>query len=72
MFLLKKTFFKEKNINENVKNMYLIWKMCFYTENACVKSKIYIFLNSFMMGAVITLKPVHWFAEQINGLVSKW
>ena len=27
-------------------------------------------LNSFMTGAVIIYKPVHSFAEQINGLVS--
>ena len=26
--------------------------------------------NSFMTGAVIIQKPVHWFAEQINELVS--
>ena len=29
IFLLKKTFFTEKNINENVKNMYLISKIYF-------------------------------------------
>ena len=39
-FLLKKTFFTEKNINENVKNIYLIWKIYFYTENVCVTNKI--------------------------------
>ena len=26
-FLLKKTFFTEKNINEKVKNIYFIWKI---------------------------------------------
>ena len=30
IFLLKKTV---KNINKNVKNIYLIWKIYFYTEN---------------------------------------
>ena len=29
-------------------------------------------LNSFMTEAVIIYKPVHWFARQINGLVSVW
>ena len=38
-FILK-IFFTEKNINENVKNMYLIWEIYFYTENVCVKNKI--------------------------------
>ena len=38
-FILK-NFFAEKNINENVKNMYLIWEIYFYTENVCVKNKI--------------------------------
>ena len=28
--------------------------------------------NSFMTEAVIIEKPVHWFAPQINGLVSVW
>ena len=36
----KKTFFTEKNINENVKNMYLISEIYFYTENVCVANKI--------------------------------
>ena len=36
----KKTFFTEKNMNENVKNMYLISEINFYTENACVSNKI--------------------------------
>ena len=40
IFLLKKTFLTEKNINENVKNLDLIWKICFYTENVCVTNKI--------------------------------
>ena len=39
-FLLKKKFFTEKNINENVKNIYLISKIYFYTENICVTNKI--------------------------------
>ena len=29
-------------------------------------------LNSFMTEVSIIQKPVHWFAEQINGLVSIW
>ena len=33
-------FFTEKNINENVKNIYLISKIYFYTENICVTNKI--------------------------------
>ena len=40
IFLLKKTFFTEKNIYENVKNIYLIWEIFFYTENVCVTNKI--------------------------------
>ena len=36
----KKIFFTEKNINENVKNMYLISEIYSYTENACVTNKI--------------------------------
>ena len=40
IFLLKKTFFTEKNLNENVKNIYLIWKIYFYTENVCFTNKI--------------------------------
>ena len=40
IFLLKKTFFTEKNINENVKNIYLISEIYFYTENVCVTNKI--------------------------------
>ena len=39
-FLLKKKFFTEKNINENVKNIYLISKIYIYTENICVTNKI--------------------------------
>ena len=34
-FTEKKKNFTEKNINENVKNIYLIWKIYFYTENVC-------------------------------------
>ena len=40
IFLLKNTFFTEKNINENVKNIYLISEIYFYTENVCVTNKI--------------------------------
>ena len=36
--------------------------------------KIYIttILNSFMTETDIIYKTIHWFAEQINGLVSIW
>ena len=40
IFLLRKTIFTEKNINEDVKNIYFISKIYFYTENVCVTSKI--------------------------------
>ena len=40
VFLLKKTFFTEKIINENVKNIYLISEICFYTKYVCVTNKI--------------------------------
>ena len=39
-FLLKKAFCTEKNINENVKNIYLISKIYFYTDNICVVLQI--------------------------------
>ena len=39
-FYCKKRFFAEKNINENVKTIYLISKIYFYTENVCVTNKI--------------------------------
>ena len=35
-----KSFFTEKdNVNENVKTIYLISKIYFYTENICVTNK---------------------------------
>ena len=40
IFVLKNTFFTEKNINENVKNIYLISEIYFFTENVCVTNKI--------------------------------
>ena len=40
IFFIEKNFFTEKNINENVKNIYLISKIYFYTENICVTEKI--------------------------------
>ena len=40
IFYWKKLFFTEKNINENVKNTYLILEIYFYTENVCVTNKI--------------------------------
>ena len=39
-FYWKQTFFTENNINETVKNIYLISKLYFYTENVCVTNKI--------------------------------
>ena len=44
-FYKKKTFFTEKSINENVKNINLISEIYFYTENVCVTNKIKIFLK---------------------------
>ena len=49
IFLLKKTFFTEKNIYENV-NIYIyiyiiIFEIYFYAENVCVTNKIQIFLE---------------------------
>ena len=43
-FIWKKKFI-EKNINENVKNIYPISEIYFYTENVCVANKISIFLK---------------------------
>ena len=37
---MKSFFTKKDNINENVKNIYLISKIYFYTENVCVTNKI--------------------------------
>ena len=37
--LENKTFFTEKNKNENAKNIYLISDIIFYTENVCVTNK---------------------------------
>ena len=45
MFLYGKKKFIEKNINENVKKIYLISEIYFYTENVCVTNKISIFLK---------------------------
>ena len=39
-FFTEKTFFAEKNIYENVKSMYLIWEIYFYTENVSITNKI--------------------------------
>ena len=39
-FLTEKTFFTEKKINGNVKYIYLMSKIYFYTENVCVTNKI--------------------------------
>ena len=40
MFLYGKKKFTEKNINENVRKIYLISEIYFYTENVCVTNKI--------------------------------
>ena len=39
-FTEKKPFFTEKNINEKVKNLYLISEINFYTESVYVTNKI--------------------------------
>ena len=39
-FYMEKKNFMEKNINENVKKIYLISEIHFYTENVCVTNKI--------------------------------
>ena len=49
MFLLKKTSFTERNINENVKKIYLVSEIYFYTKNVCVTNKIQIFLKCILI-----------------------
>ena len=44
----------------------------FINDNNIDGSYLNITLNSFMTEAVIIKKAVHWFSEQINGLVSIW
>ena len=39
-FYMEKKIFMEKNINENVKKIYLISEIHFCTENVCVTNKI--------------------------------
>ena len=39
-FYMEKKKFTEKNINENVRKIYLISEIYFYTENVCVTNKI--------------------------------
>ena len=39
-YMQKREKFTEKNMNENVKNIYLISEIYFYTENVCVTNKI--------------------------------
>ena len=49
-FFTEKFFLTKQNINENVKNIYLIWKIYFYTENNYVTNKIlniYSFCKNF-------------------------
>ena len=49
-FLLKKTFFTEKNINENVKIYISHLRNIFLCKNVCVTNKIYIFFkNTFVL-----------------------
>ena len=38
-FFTEKNFFTEENIYENVKNIYLIWEIFFYTENVYVANE---------------------------------
>ena len=42
---MEKKIFIEKNINENVKNIYPISEIYFYTENVYITNKISIFLK---------------------------
>ena len=41
----KKKPFIEKNINGNVKKIYLLSEIYFYTENVCVTNKISLFFK---------------------------
>ena len=45
VFIWKKKFIEKNIINENVKKIYLISEIYFYTENVCVTNKISIFLK---------------------------
>ena len=40
VFIWKKKFLEKNIINENVKKIYLISEIYFYTENVCVTNKI--------------------------------
>ena len=40
VFIWKKKFIEKNIINENVKKIYLISEIYFYTENVCVTNKI--------------------------------
>ena len=44
-FLLKKTFFYREKYKWKCRNIYLIWEIYFYAENACVTNKLWIFLK---------------------------
>ena len=47
------------------------WRDWFQIFTCQFLANIYLF-NSFMTETVIIQKPAHWFALQINGLVSLW
>ena len=46
-FYWKKLFFTEKNLNENIKNIYLISEIYYYTENKMFQIKYKSFLHIF-------------------------
>ena len=53
MFLYGKKKFIEKNINGNVKKIYLISEIYFYTENVCVTNKTPIFFKALLDGKLL-------------------
>ena len=57
---MEENFFTEKNINENVKKIYLISEICFYTENVCSQTKYKSFLNiySFCKNNILIIKNI--------------
>ena len=44
-------------------------RLC-YIPDSCFPVNFAVFFNSFVTEVPVIQKPVHWFAEQINGLVS--